>query len=257
MPDYKVLDTTKTSPEWQSDGTLICVLPVGSFEQHSRHLPLGTDNFEAEYFARFIASEIGAALLPVLNYATSLEQTGFKGTVTLRPETLMQIVRDIAGEVEGQGFDTMILLNAHGGNYCLGPVVRDINRRNGKLKVLHVNFWTFADRSVLEAAAQGKPDIHASEFETSIMLALKPDWVRPERANINGPIEKWKQPDLNTFGVGYFAPDGALGYPSLASREKGEQLVASIKRNMIPHIRERLSWLATNRTYSGKGLNER
>ena len=140
-----LLDGTRTSPEWRKARPKLCVLPVGSFEQHSTHLPLATDNIQVEYFARFIARELGAALLPTLPYGTSLEHSGFPGTFTLRPETLMQIVRDIADAVERQGFTTMILLNGHGGNFALVPVVRDINRSDRKLKILLMTWYDFKD----------------------------------------------------------------------------------------------------------------
>ena len=177
----KLLDGTCTSPAWAQAAPKVCVFPVGAFEQHSRHLPLASDDIGAQYFGEFVARELGAALLPTLNYGTSLEQTGFKGTVTLRPETLMQDVRDVAAEVEEQGFAVMIILNGHGGNHVLAPVARDINRRNGKLKILVVNHYEFADWQVLDGPKQGKTDLHSGEFETSLLLAIVPELVGKER----------------------------------------------------------------------------
>lgn len=250
MSENSLLDGSCTSADWVRARPAICVLPVGSFEQHSLHLPLAADIIGAQYFAEFVARELGAALLPTLPYGTSLEQTGLAGTISLTPETLMQVVRNIAAEVEQQGFTTLIILNGHGGNFALAPAVRDINRRNGRLKILLVNHYEFADRSILDCTKQGKTDLHAGEFETSLHLVIAPHLVRPERADMHTKHD-WRQSDLNTFGVGYFAPRGAPGYPSLATREKGEHLVASIKQSIIPFIRERLRWLDHNRTYSG------
>ena len=248
----ELLDGTCPSPEWRKRNPSICVFPIGAFEQHSQHLPLASDNIAAQYFGEFVAHELDAALLPCQNIATSLEHTGFKGTITLRPETLMQIVRDVADEVESQGFTTMIVLNGHGGNLALTPVIRDINRRNRKLKILLVEPWKFRDDGILESDATGKMDLHSSECETSLMLALHPELVREERADMKTPVKGFVQPDLTSFGVGFFAPGGACGLPSMASREKREKIVASIKRNMMPHIRRRLGWLKKNRVYSGK-----
>jgi len=248
------LDGNKTSFDWQRASPRVCVLPIGAFEQHSHHLPLSSDDIVAEHFARFLARELGAALLPILNYGTSLEQTGFHGTITLRPETLMQIVRDIAGEVERQEFATMVILNAHGGNYALAPVVRDVNRMNRKLKMLIANYWEFVDGDIFESAGLGKPDIHAGEFETSLIMALKPERVKPEVVDMIPTEDNFRQTDLNTFGMGWNAPEGAFGSPSLASKEKGEKAIASIERNMLAYVRERLDWLAKDRSYNGKEM---
>ena len=250
-----VLDGTRTTGEWQNASPTVCVLPVGAFEQHSVHLPLCCDNMEAEYFAAFLAGELGAALLPAINYGTSMEHSGFKGTISLSPETLMRIIRDIAAEVERQGFRTMIIVNAHGGNYALAPAVRDINRRNGKLKIIIAGFYEFADRDILESQASGKPDLHAGEFETSIQMALNPELVKPGAVDMTPTVKGFQQSDLNSFGVGFISPEGSYGHPSLATREKGEKLIASIKQNMLPYLIERLEWLEQNRTYGKKGTD--
>lgn len=248
----ELLDGACPSPEWRKRSPSICVFPIGAFEQHSQHLPLASDNIAAQYFAEFVARELDAALLPCQNIATSLEHTGFRGTITLRPETLMQIVRDVADEVETQGFTTMIVINGHGGNFALTPVIRDINRRNRKLKILLVEPSKFCDRGVVDADRTRQMDMHAAEYETSLMLALRPDLVRKERADMKPVVKGFAQPDLTTFGVGCFSPKGACGSPSLGTKEKGGKIVASIKRNIMPHIRRRLAWLKKNRIYSGK-----
>ena len=255
--ERSLLDGTRTSFEWHEASVSVCVLPVGAFEQHSRHLPLISDSFQAEYFGEFLARELDAGLLPVLSYGTSLEQTGFAGTVTLRPETLMQIIRDIAGELARQGVRRLIIINAHGGNYALGPVVRDVNRMDGPLKILLVDYWAHVKEGITESSRSGTPDIHSGEFETSLMLALKPEWVKPVTDDTALAAKEYRQSDLNTFGIGIVAPDGAYGNPSLATREKGLKIVESIKKNISVHVRERLAWLEKNPSYNGKGSNQR
>src|SRR5690349_11754551 len=119
-----MVDGRNTTEEWQMHAGDVCILPIGSFEQHGGHLPLSTDILGAEYFARVLAEDLGAALLPALPFGTCMEHTGFRGSVSLRPETLMQVIRDVADEMERQQFRVLVLLNGHGGNFALGPVVR-------------------------------------------------------------------------------------------------------------------------------------
>ncbi len=245
------VDGNSTTFEWQDHGGKVCVWAVAAFEQHSVHLPLATDTIEAEYFADYVAGELGAARFPTLPFGTSLEMTAFRGTLTMKPELLMQIVRNVVDEAERQEFSIMVLLNGHGGNYCLAPVVRDINRMNRPIKIIIARFWEFCDSSLYADDSEG-PNFHSAEWETSLRLALRPDLVREERADIQRPKGEphpLQQQDLNTFGIGHFSPKGAVGTPSLATRERGEKIIASIKERIIPHIRDRIARLEKDWKY--------
>ncbi len=250
-----MLDGNQTTIDWQTDPTDLLVLPVGAFEQHSVHLPLDTDNLQADFFGRHIAQELNAALLPTLRIATSLEHTGHRGSFSLRPETLMQVVRDIADDAARQGFRILILANAHGGNHCLTPVCRDINRCDGPLKILLINYWEFRDPGLLSARTGPGCNFHANEDETSIMLALHPDRVRPERADADYSPEQLDliQADLTTFGMGHLNPSGAIGWPSAATAERGRALVDSVCTRIVPHLRRRIERLRAHWRYAGPG----
>jgi creatinine amidohydrolase/Fe(II)-dependent formamide hydrolase-like protein/ribosomal protein S18 acetylase RimI-like enzyme len=244
-----------TTVEWQSHPTDIIVLPIGAIEQHDAHLPLDTDSIRADYFGRMIAEEFDAALLPTIRIASSMEHTGFRGSFSLKPETLMQVIRDIADDSVRQNFKIMIVANSHGGNHSLTPVCRDINRRDGALKILLVDLWTFADPTISETSSFPGINIHAGESETSIIMTLKPDLVKKnmQDAQYKNEIIPLKQSDLTTFGIGHFNPNGALGFPSYASKEKGDRLIDSIRNRMLPFIRDRIERLRILPLYSGKG----
>ena len=247
-----MLDATQTTCDWQANPTDICVIPISSVEQHGAHLPVLTDVIFGDYFGPLIAAGLNAALLPTLPYGTCLEHTAFRGSFTLRPETLMQVVRDLADAAEQQAFRFLILVNSHGGNFCLGPAARDINRRNRPLKILLVNWWEFTDPATSIAGVSGGKEIHAGAWETSLLMVLRPELVgtdyRDMPVDLHDPLPL-DQRDLTTFGSGRLNPAGALGFPSQARVEIGHAALASIQKNIFPYLRDRIARLRQDPRY--------
>lgn len=250
-----MISSLNTTDEWQQFSSNLAVLPMGAFEQHGPHLPLDTDIRGAEYFARHLADETNAALLAPQPYGTSLEHSGFRGTMTLQPQTLSRLLEDIAENLESQAFRFLVLVNGHGGNFCIGPTVRAWNRADRTLKILIVNWWEFCDPALLSSASL---DIHAGDFETSVMLAIAPELVRIERisdAQSESRDEQipLRQSDLNSFGVGHFSCCGAIGDAKSATTEKGQAIVSCVHKNMLDFVRDRLERLENMPRYSGRG----
>ncbi len=244
------IDGSLTTADWQRLDVPIAVLPVGAFEQHGPHLPLLTDTVKVELFARHVANELGAALLPPMAICQSLEHTGFRGTLSLQPETFMAVIRDIAAELERQNFTRLVIVNGHGGNFALGPVVRDINRSDRPFKVVLVNYWECDTSDVGRKLREG--EVHAGAWETSVMLAAFPETVGDwEEVHPVEPMPSARQSDLNHVGMGTLRPNGVWGDPRSASFEAGEAIIASIKDNLVTVVRERLAWFDQNDTYGG------
>jgi creatinine amidohydrolase len=248
-----MLDGNHTTVAWSRHTGDIAVLPVGSFEQHADFMPLATDIVFADHFGRVIAQALQAALLPTLPFGTCLEHAGFRGSLSLQPETLMRVVRDLADELERQRFRILIVFNSHGGNHALTPVCRAINRDDRRLKIILAYISDFTDPGVCPQGSRN--DIHAGEFETSLLLALRPDLVRPGQKRDHASdldAVPLRQADLTTFGVGYFNRRGVIGYPSLASPEKGRRILAAIEHNLIRYLRDRIRRLRQERRYAGR-----
>jgi creatinine amidohydrolase len=220
-------------------------------EQHAAHMPLNTDSIHAEYFAKIVASHFNAAMLPTLQIANSLEHSGFRGTFSLRPETLMQVVRDLADEAEGQGFRFMIIMNGHGGNFVLTPVCRDINRQDRQLKILMVSSWEFAPAESVAPLRRKTLEVHAGAFETAGMLFIAPEVVRPLEP---GPAPaQWdvpfRQSDLTTFGIGHCCPGGNVGDYTIANADVGREMTESAVPPMLRFLEDRMARLRKNGRY--------
>ncbi len=250
-----MIDGSNTSPDWQKHPTDILILPVGAFEQHSVHMPLNTDTLQADYFAKKAAEGLDAALLPTLSIATSMEHTGFRGSFSLKPETLMQVIRDIADEAMRQNFKILIVLNGHGGNHALVPVCRDINRRDLPLKIILLDYWILHTHRAPQNSPHKGLSIHSDRTETSIMMALHPALVRENRADAQYPEESHPlmQGDLTTFGVGQMNPTGAVGWPSEGTAEQGRAVIADIEANLVPYLKDRIARLRQQWRYAGSG----
>ena len=222
-----MIGADNTSPEIGEAGRDTAILGIGSLEQHSLHLPVETDFFFASQVSRKAAEGLNAVLLNPLPYSTSLEHLGFAGTVTLKPETLRAVVWDIAESVLRWGIRYLVLLNAHGGNFCLIPAARQWNM-DGKLPhLLLVEFFS--------GLSEMGDNLHAGEVETSMMLHLSPDRVRADKPEDFVP--KWSRADLTHFGMKGISPSGVWGRPSRATAEKGAEWFTEAVEYSVRRIR--------------------
>ena len=153
------------------------IIPLGSTEQHGPHMPLGTDYYESFGMCKKISERTEIVVAPVLLAGYSVYHSGFPGTLSLKPETMEQVLFETAEMLMKYGFQRFMFFNYHGGNNVV------------QQKVLHrINHTTEA---VAIAIGIGSPiqksgdgeffDWHAGKGETSIMLYLRPDLVKTER----------------------------------------------------------------------------
>jgi creatinine amidohydrolase len=175
--DFAQLDKTRT----------LVLLPFGATEQHGPHLPVGTDALLVEEVLRRLAPRIGdldAIILPTTWCTKSGEHHAFAGSLDLQPETLMAVVHDMAAGIARSGFQKLVLMNWHGGNtHLMGMLTRDIRIRHRLLTFLIDIVTIFMGPGYDNAGAPQTVDIHAGRYETSMMLAAYPQWVKP------GPYE--------------------------------------------------------------------
>ena len=235
----------------------VAVLPWGATEAHNFHLPHGTDVIEATGIAERsaqLAHEAGARVivLPTIPFGNNEQQLDQVATISFRTSTSAAILSDVARSLSAQGIDRLVILNAHGGNE-FKPLARDLQNEFGILIVV-INFFQVEPESLAEIFDE--PGDHAGEMETSLILHLRPDWVKMGQAG-QGKRLPFAIEGLAQSGVwtprpwSAVHPDTGSGDPAGASVEKGQRYfervsqaisrvligVSSAKKGQIPYLR--------------------
>jgi creatinine amidohydrolase len=216
----------------------VVVAPIAACEQHSRHLATFTDTVLVTGVAEGVEKRLPqqVLLLPTQWFGASAHHLRFGATLSAEVDTHVTMICDMLEPLLRDGHQRLLVLNGHGGNIdTMQMALRRLQPRWTDRQLSAASYWDIASGE-LAALAEGprKQMGHACEFETSMMLHLRPDLVwRDEIRNDHGPAE----PALRGL---YIAEDmhqrtqrGAVGYPELASAEKGRAfLQAAIDRTV-------------------------
>jgi creatinine amidohydrolase len=236
---------------------LVAVLPLAAVEQHGDHLPVVTDTAIADELARRIDAVLSdqIALLPTLWCGSSHHHMGFPGTLSLRSETYVLVLMDLIESLIGTGFRRIFLLNCHGGNQT--PFAEALYRLNLKYRgegepwIAAASYWNLAASELSAQTFMETPKLsHACEYETSMMMALRLDWIKGPGCGEDGSIGSAYYDPLNyqasrvvvSRSFDQLSTNGALGSPEKATPEKGRQLFPLITGAVVDFLREFSAW---------------
>lgn len=221
----------------------VAVLPWGATEAHNFHLPYGTDIIETERIAALAAGlawERGArvVVLPVVPFGVNTGQLDISLTINMNPSTQLRVLRDVAQSLAGQGVRKLVVLNGHGGN-DFRQMIREL-QPGLPLFLCTLNWYTCVDpREFFTDLGD-----HGGELETSVMLHLAPELVRPLSEAGPGTARPFK---IAAFRDGWaWAPrqwtrvtdDTGVGSPAAASVEKGGRYVAAVAQEIAGFLVE-------------------
>lgn len=230
---------------------IVAIIPIGSVEQHGPHLSLIGDTTVAETIASGVEERLGGKvpflILPTLPYGQSPEHLDFAGTISLRTETLLAVLRDIVGSLARHGFKKILFINGHGGNSDLLRAASFQLRRDYDVHIFVLAVWDLLPGGTLPFTREANPktDLHGGELETSLFMAIEPERVQMEVADARLP-EKYGKSTYVTFSGPIFygwdslelSPTGAEGEPEYASREKGEKILEKLIQLACEGVRE-------------------
>ncbi len=203
------------------------ILPVGSQEQHGRHLPIGVDWFIPSELGRLVSKQTGVPVYSPICYGMAWLHSAYPGTVALQPTTLMAVYKDILEQIITHGFKRILLLNGHGGNSnILNSALSEIVRHSPELQVKVFQWWTM--ESVIQICMErfGEIDSHAGPAETSVMLHFAPASVDMDSAT-----------DQRSELLPYFPNPEAIRklYPDGVMQNRASLADATIGREIVQH----------------------
>jgi creatinine amidohydrolase len=231
--ELDALDRTKT----------LFTITVSPLEEHGPHLPLGVDMFNGQYFAhelsdRFLKKYPDWNVIKIPSIAVGSFAFDAPGTLIVRPKIIRELLIDSLSSLAKYEFKYFMISNAHGGPthiVALEEAARIVSKRYGAKvfsftghiawEFLRGKYWSvICERLSMtkEETEALKDDAHAGQWETSMMLKLRPDLVDPEFRQLNPfvvrTIEKLQRnyPLKRENGLGY------VGHPSKASKELAE-----------------------------------
>ncbi|MFF5390477.1 creatininase family protein [Streptomyces sp. NPDC013012] len=225
---------TATSIDVQEQQPQVAVLPIGSFEQHGKYLPLITDTAIACVIAQEIADAYPVHLLPPITVSCSHEHAAFPGTVSISARTLYAVIDDIRASLARSGIHKLVIVNGHGGNYVLSNVVQEANVDGPAVSLFPLGpDWDRA-REYGGLESDRHADMHAGEIETSILLHAAPELIRDgyqDADHDSGP-----RPFLLIQGMSAYTQTGVVGCPSLATAVKGKAVLESLRSSFSGHL---------------------
>jgi len=229
-------DITMTEFEEGLKKTRCVLIPFGSTEEHGVHLPLSTDTIQAYEVAKAASCRIPLFVCPPIHYGCCRSTSCHPGTISIRTETLKNLMKDIVRSLWENGLKCFIILTGHAGGthkMALLDAGEELIKEFDDIKVGVLSEYDLAyskGKELIETYG----DSHAGEIETSRILFLRPHLVKG-----------CGEPETPTFPNGIIVRDkrkywrnGIWGNPKKATVEKGERLHDLVISNLVSFIQE-------------------
>lgn len=217
----------------------LAVLPWGATEAHNYHLPYATDIIEADAVAAEagrLAWEAGAKImiLPTIPFGVNTGQTDIKLDMNMHPSTQAAVLNDVIEVLNRQKIYKLLILNSHGGNN-FKPMVRELGVKYPDMFIAFCNWFNAIEKSNYFDITDGD---HAEEMETSLVMHLRPDLVRPLEEAGDGASKKYKVEALNEPWAwaerkwSEVTEDTGVGDPHKATPEKGKAYFEAVTQKI-------------------------
>ncbi|MEQ1827633.1 MAG: creatininase family protein [Pirellula sp.] len=225
------------------------IIPIAALEQHGHHLPVFTDSLLLGEVVRRVSARLESKVLftPLMWLGNSDHHLDFCGTLSAPPRVYLDLLCGLVDNLLFHGFRRIALVNGHGGNDVPGKQaifeVRQKHRQRDDLLLLMATYWGLGEKpggqnSDLYQSEMG----HACEWETSMILRLAPHLVGDyQNAPVVPPGEPFRPGNRAWITKDRSAP-GHIGWPNLATADKGELLFSTFAEDVTRWIERIIAW---------------
>lgn len=232
-----------TAPEFEKavKETGCCIITMGIVEKHGEHLPLGTDYLDVHKLACLAAEKEPAVVFPPFYFGQIYEARCFPGCITLKPTLVLEVIEGVLDEIARNGFRKIIMVNGHGGNSNLLPLIAQCSLWKERPYSLYIPTG-LNPREATEAGNifETTEDGHAGERETSAMMANYPDLVKTGQipAKPGASLKRMEHLPPTYSGIWWYAryPEHYAGDARPASAEKGRAMRDITVGNLADYI---------------------
>lgn len=235
-----------TAPDYvkaveKSAGT--CIIPIGVFEKHGPHLPLGTDLYIAREFALRAAEREYTVVFPWYYFSQINEARHQPGTIAYSPELIWKILQETLNELARNGFEKIVVVNGHGGNNAFlnfFGMAQLLERRAYSLYWFQPTDDPEVVKKAEELTMHDPYNAHAGNEETSVMDAVAPNLAKTDRASQQSGVDQDRLKNLKHVytGIWWYAkyPNHYGGDGSKANAKAGELLINSTVDQLVRMI---------------------
>jgi len=241
-----MLSFRNSARELAHSGVDTAVISVGSTEQCGPCLPLHLDTLVAEYFASAWGEALNAYVLPTLPFNTAEEHSSFRGTITLRPQTMMQVLEEMAGVLSAQGFRKQVLTTGHGGSRWIPALVKHVNCQYEDTVLVNAHHggarvWA---QALKRAGLARSGELHRGSVSRAIALFLCPDFVADGEYGQRVPRRMEACQDYVTWDK--IAPNGSWGEytgadAAVVTAEAGRRLLEYFVERQARRLKDHLA----------------